>query len=284
MGFEVIIIDHHEVLNRLPEASIIVDPKQRSDDYPFKQFANAGITYKLAQILLGGKLTGLLKRNFLELVVLATIADMMPQVGENKVFIEEGLGALKKTLRPGLRIFWQINKTGKSEPVKMTTSRVISVLNAAGTKNHLTESYLLLTSADQETAELFVKTLIKKSQEKHLRIQEIVQEIEKRLLRKMESPIVFEGDRNWPLALSGPVASLICRDFQKPVFVFHIGKSISRGGVRTPRNVNSIKAMESCAHLLETFGGHPLASGFTVKNENLDKFRKCLLEYFKKNQ
>jgi len=281
MGFEVIVIDHHEVLSRLPEASIIVDPKQKDDNYPFKQFANAGIAYKLSQLLLGDKLTGLLKNNFLELVALATLADMMPQVGENQVFIQEGLEALKNTLRPGLRIFWQINKIEDSEPIKMTASKIISILNAAGMQNHLTESYLLLTSSDKETARFFAELLIKKRKEKHLRIKEIVQEVEKRILKKIEWPIVFEGDKNWPLTLVGPVASLICRDFQKPVFIFNIGKTVSRGAVRTPRNINSIKAMESCSHLLETFGGHPLASGFTIKNEKLEEFKECLMDYFK---
>ncbi len=284
IGFEVIVVDHHEVLNKLPEASIIVDPKQKDDNYPFKQFANVGITYKLAQVLLGDKLTGLLKRNFLELVALATIADMMPQVEENKVFIEEGLQYLKETLRPGLRIFWKVDGMKDSDHPKMMVSKIISILNAAGTQDHLTESYLLLTSGDEKSAESFVKVLIRKSEEKHLRIQEIVQEIEKRLLKNLESPIIFEGDKNWPLAFAGPVASFICRDFQKPVFIFHIGKSTSRGAVRTPKDMNSVKAMENCSHLLETFGGHPLASGFTIKNENLDRFRECLIDYFRKQE
>jgi len=102
MGFETIIIDHHEVLEKLPKASIIVDPKQKGDKYPFKSFSAAGVVFKLAELLLEDQLNDSLKRNFLELVALATIADMMPQEKENKVYIEEGLKSFENSWRPGI--------------------------------------------------------------------------------------------------------------------------------------------------------------------------------------
>ncbi|MCD6550406.1 DHH family phosphoesterase [bacterium] len=279
-GFEVIVVDHHEIIGHLPPASIIVDPKQKDDPYPFKQFANAGIVYKLCQVLLGKKLKGLLKDSFLELVALATIADMMPQDGENKVLILEGLEALERTLRPGLKVFWQFSEPNSS--IRTIASRIISALNSAVSQEHLTESYLLLKASDQSIARKIAERLIKRNEEKHLRIQQILQEVQKRILNDLESPIIFEGDRDWPLSFAGSVASLLCRDFQKPIFIFKIGDKISRGAVRTPKDINSIKAMESCSHLLETFGGHPVASGFTIRTENLEEFKECLIKYFLK--
>ena len=106
--FEVIVIDHHEVLNDVPEASLVVDPKQKGDNYPSKELANTGIVFNLSQVLLKDKLKGLIKNNFLELTALATLADMMPQTGENKVLTDEGLSVLPETLRPGLKVFLKL--------------------------------------------------------------------------------------------------------------------------------------------------------------------------------
>jgi single-stranded-DNA-specific exonuclease len=281
-GFEVIIIDHHEILKKLPSVSIVIDPKQKGDKYPFKDFSTTGIIYKLSEVLLKEKLEGILKKNLLELAALATISDMMPQVQDNQILIEEGLAVLKETVRPGLKIFWKIDEVKEAKQIKMMVQKIISVMNAAETKDHLTESYLLLNAQDEETAEGLTRNLIVKSAEKHLRTRDIASEVEKTILKNYTCPIVFEGKEDWPLVLMGPVASRICRDYQKPVFVYRKGEKISRGAVRTPKGINSVDAMKSCEKLLETFGGHPLASGFTINNENLEKFKECLTEYFLK--
>ena len=283
IGFEVIVIDHHEVLNKIPKASIFVDPKQKGDKYPFKELANVGIAYRLSQLLLGEKLEGLLKKSFLELTALATLADMMPQVGENKILTEEGLSALSETLRPGLKVFWKLDSIKGPVRIKMIASKMISVLNMAGLKDHLTESYLLLNSPDEKKAKKIVDDLIERSQERYSRIGEITWEVQERILKDIKSPLVFEGDKDWPLTLAGAVASRICRDFQKPTFIFRKSETESRGAVRVPKGMNSVKAMGSCSKLLKTFGGHPPASGFTVKNENLEEFKECLTKYFNKH-
>ena len=281
IGFEVIVIDHHEVLNDVPEASLVVDPKQKGDNYPSKELANTGIVFNLSQVLLKDKLKGLIKNNFLELTALATLADMMPQTGENKVLTDEGLSVLPETLRPGLKVFLKLEGI-KKPSLRNVTSRIISVLNMAGTKNHLTDSYLLLNSSTEKEAKKILDKLLERSEERYEQIKEITFKVQDKVLKDFKSPIVFEGDEGWPLAFAGSVASRICRDFQKPVFIFKKGKTQSRGAVRVPKSLNSVKAMETCADLLITFGGHPLASGFTAKNENLEKFKECLTNYFRK--
>jgi single-stranded-DNA-specific exonuclease len=282
IGFEVIIIDHHEILKKLPSVSIVVDPKQKGDKYPFKNFSTTGIVYKLSEVLLKEKLQGILKKNLMELAALATISDMMPQTEDNQILIEEGLSYLTETLRPGLKIFWKIDEVKGLKQIKMIVQKIISVMNAAETQDHLTESYLLLNALDEKAAEDLVQSLIAKSAEKHLKIKDITFEIEKIILKNYTFPIVFEGKEGWPLVLMGPVASRLCRDYQKPVFVYRKGEKISRGAVRTPAGINSVDAMKSCEKILETFGGHPLASGFTIKNKNLEKFKNCLVDYFLK--
>jgi len=280
IGFEVIVVDHHEPLDKIPEASIVVDPKQKGDKYPSKELANAGIVYRLAKVLLKEKLQGLLNNNFLELTALATLADMMPPIEENRILIAEGLMVLKETIRPGLRVFWKIDLIEKPSSIRMMASRIISIFNTTESENHLTEAYLLLNIDDEAKAKEKARYLIKKSEEKQEKLKDLVWEAQERVLKDPHSLIVFEGSESWPLAFAGTIASRICRDFNKPVFIFRKGEEKSRGAVRTPKGLDSVDAMKSCSSLLETFGGHPLAAGFTVKNKNLEKFKECLTDYF----
>lgn len=276
LGFEVLIVDHHETLGKLPLASIIVNPKQKGDRYPFKNFAAAGVVFKLTEVLLGEKLTPALRNNFLELVALATIADMMPEQKDNLEFLNWGLASLKSTFRPGLKIFIECNENGS----RQIAQRIISACHAGGTKDHVNEGYLLLTSKSLEEAEVLAKELSEKSYTRHSRIQEIVHEVEERISKKSGEPIIFEGSKDWPILMAGPAASKICNVYKKPVFLYSQKEKCSQGAVRTPKGIDGVKPMIRCAKILETYGGHPQAAGFRVRNKNLEKFKKCLVKYF----
>ena len=296
LGFEVIIIDHHEILDKLPSASIVVDPKQKGDKYPFKFLAAAGISFRLSQILLGEKLTKNLRENFLELVALATIADMMPKLEENQIFIDEGLESLGRTFRPGLKAFFSITELPKEAKVEKRTKfsltedgnllslkeisqKIISSLNAADKIDHLIETYLLLTENDERKAKDLAKKLLEKGAERQIRIREIVNEVEEKVEEMLEEKIIFEGSVHWSLTLLGAVASRICQRYQKPTFLFKIGEFESPGAVRVPPGLDSVKLMGKCSKFLETYGGHPAASGFRIKNKNLEKFKQCLIKF-----
>jgi single-stranded-DNA-specific exonuclease len=281
LGFEVIILDHHRVLGKVPTASIIVNPHQRGDKYPFKEFATAGIILKLAEVLLGKKLKTSLKNNFLELTALATLADMMPQEEENLKFLDEGLASLRGTLRPGLKVFWQIDSIQVESGSRPMAQKIISACHSGGTKDHLNECYLLLTSTSTEEAGVLAKELLAKCHLRQVRIREITEEVEERVLTKLEEPIIFEGDTSWPILMAGPSASKICHIYKKPVFLYSQREKDSQGAVRTPAGIDGVKAMVYCSKLLETYGGHPRAAGFRIKNKNLEKFRNCLIKYFK---
>jgi single-stranded-DNA-specific exonuclease len=278
MGFEVIIIDHHETLTGIPNALVIVDPKQKTDKYSFKGLANVGVTFNLCEELLGSKISKGLKNSFLELAALGTIADMVPQVDQNKKIIEEGLRSLKNTYRPALRAFFNVlEKTAVFGP---DLQKIISALNAAESIDFENESYKLLVTSSAEKCEEIVRKLFAKNQDKQIQIRNIVQETERRILQKSDKPIVFEGDRAWRLTLAGSAASILCNKYQKPVFIFRKGDKESCGSVRNPSGTNSVEAMKSCNGLLMTYGGHAQASGFRIKNENLDEFEKCLTDFF----
>jgi single-stranded-DNA-specific exonuclease len=280
MGFEVIIVDHHEPLAGSPKASIIVDPKQEDDNYPFKGLANVGVTFNLCMELLGDDISQNLKNSFLELAALGTIADMVPQAEQNQEIIEQGLRSLKNTFRPALRTFLDI--LGNGEVFEGSLTKIIAALNSAESVEFENESYALLTSSDKSKCKEIAQMLLDKNRYKQGQVKNIIQEVERRISKKQDEPIVFEGDPSWHLTLAGSVASTICHKYEKPTFIFKKMDNESCGSVRNPKGTNSVDAMKSCDSFLMTYGGHANASGFRIKNENLDKFRDCLNNFFKK--
>jgi single-stranded-DNA-specific exonuclease len=278
MGFEVIIIDHHEVLSELPKASIIVDPKQKGDESPFNFFANVGLTYKLAKYILGDKMPESLRKNFLELTAMATIADMMPREGENEDIIIEGISYLENTWRPGLQALFGLEEV-KGMTLMEKVIKVNSILNIRDVRNGLPAAYRVLTEKDKESAQKMAKELLEKSIEKKLRIKEIVKEVERNLA---DEEIVFQGKESWELILLGVVAAIVLKHTGKPVFLYKKNKEESQGSCRSTDEFNSVEAMKTCSDMLLTYGGHPKASGFKIKNKNLDKFKEGLIEYYNK--
>jgi single-stranded-DNA-specific exonuclease len=277
MGFEVIIVDHHEILDSLPKAKIVVDPKQKGDR-TFKGLANVGITFKLVELILGDKMTENLRKNFLELVALATIADMMPREEENEIFITEGLRNLEQTWRPGLQAFFE---TGYFDllPLSQKVAKMIQVLNTRDVENEEPASFRLLTNHSLEECKDMVRRLLAKAEQKREKIDKISQDIEKRM--HLASPLIFEGDTEWEFYYLSAAASILSQKHKKPTFLYKKLQDESQGTVRMPTGGNAVAMMKKCKKYLLTFGGHPMAAGFRVKNENLENFKTCLLKQLK---
>ena len=279
-GFEVIIVDHHEILDKLPEASIIVDPKQKGDKYPFKFLATCGIAFLLSREILAGKISKSLENNFLELVSLGTVADKMPQKEDNETFITQGLFYLPVTFRPGLKIFFKFFPL-ENYSLKEIVQKIVSVLQITETKNHLTESYRLLSTESLKEAEKMLKILVEKSDKNRELTKEFFERIEEKIFSK-DSDFIFEGGADFPLNLTGAIASRLLSKFNKPAFIFSCKDNLIRGSIRSPQEIDSVEVLKHCSGYLEIYGGHPQASGFTLKKENLEKFKECLKNYFKK--
>lgn len=278
MKFEVIVVDHHEILDKLPPAEIIVDPKQKGDR-AFKEFANAGITFKLAEALLGGLMTDNLRKNFIELAALATIADMMPRVEENEIIITEGLKDLEKTWRPGLKAFFDLPSFDNDVSLDQKVSKIIGVLNVRDVENRAPASFRLLTNGSVKDSRSYILKLLGKHEQRKRRIEEMTQ-IVKRKIAKSKGPIIFEGGENFDYEILGLIASTVCHSYKKPTFIYKKLEGESQGTVRMPQGIDSVALMKKCKRLLITYGGHPAASGFRVANENLEKFQTCLVKNF----
>ena len=277
LGFKVVMIEHHVQLEKLPQAEIIVNPKQKGDKYLFKGLATAGIVFKLSEHILGDKMKGGLKKTFLELTALATLADMMPHQSENKLFITEGISSLKETSRPGIKAFLETDVFKNSIDFNEAISKMISILNVRDIKNRLPATYRLLTVSSTVEAENIIKLLLKKNKKRKEKIEKIIEKIEKKL-KGIPGSVIFEGDANFDMILLSSAASMFCRKYQKPTFLYKKIKKESQGTVRVPKGTDAVALMTKCKKHLLTYGGHPMAAGFRIKSSNLEKFNKCLIE------
>ncbi len=279
-GFSVVVVDHHKTIGGIPEAAeIVVDPKQETDEYPFKEFANAGIAFKLAQEILKDKMSSSLRDSFMELTALATISDMMIEIGENESFIKEGLERIEYSQRPAIRAIFSI-----LNPMDFTSKRdmilkINSALNSAAIEGHVPKPYLFLIESDFEKVKVTAEELFEEARAKQRDVAMLVDELIEKTTFKNPT-VIFEGSHLWEPEHLGAVASRLVNYFNKPVFLYKKGEEVSRGTVRVPKGMDAVNAMETCKNLLVMFGGHPPAAGFTVKNENIDKFEECLKKYF----
>jgi len=276
-GFTVIIVDHHQPIGGLPEADIIVDPKQQEETRVFKEYANAGITFKLAEEILKEEMPSLLRESFLELTALATISDMMIETEENKEFIIQGLATIENSERPAFKALFSFLSPDDFNSKRDWISKVNSALNSSKMDGHIMAVYSFLIESDLEKAKGMARELLEESDQKHREISVLVDEITR---KSLNGSLIFEGSPDWNIEYLGAVASRLCNRFEKPVFLHQKYEEFSRGTVRVPKGKDAVKAMESCKELLRTFGGHPPAAGFTVENKNIEKFKKCLLDYF----
>lgn len=278
MGFEVVIVDHHEPLLRVPKAAIIVDPKQKGDRSKFKDYAASGITYKLAKLMLDKTEVAYDPAIFLELVAIATISDQMPLEDENKRFVDEGLLALKHTKREGLRALFDLVGLRDFDVGKIRME-ILPSLSIWWARWHINPMYEFFTETSPTKARAMAGKFLKEAEERKRRLKEITREAMARIAFSAQ-PIIFEGDSSWPLIFTGIVASRLCQKYKKPTFIYKKGREESPGASRTPKGLNVVKAMDACKKYMLTYGGHPPAGGFRAKTKDLGKLKACLTEYF----
>jgi single-stranded-DNA-specific exonuclease len=280
LGFKVIVLDHHEALGKIPLAEAVVDPKQKDDKYPFKGLSAAGVVFRLAEVLFEGRMFEFLKKSFLELVALSTIADMVPRESENLMFIEDGLASLKDTLRPGLKAFFKGPYLEEFYDFPLKVNKMIGILNVRDVKDGEPGSFRLLTCPSVEEAKVLIEDFMAKNQARRERIEKIVYEVGQKI--RSTDPLIFVGGEDFDAEINSSIASILSQKHEKPAFIFKKMEKESQGTVRVPHEVNSLELLEKCSKLLITYGGHVKASGFRLKNSNLEKFKECLFKALKK--
>ena len=283
LGIDVIITDHHEAPEVLPEAFALLNPKVADSGYPFRDLAGVGVAFKLAQALLqslGNAEVGIHSEiELLDLVALGTIADLVPLIGENRILVHHGLRQMKETLHTGLGAL--LEECGlRHKPLKagQIGFMVAPRINAAGRMDSARIGLELLLTEDPERASELARLL---TQENLLR-----QETEKEILAEAISlvemgpipRVIVLSANHWHHGVIGIVASRLVERYYRPVFMIAEEGEEAKGSARGISGYPVLDQLSTQAHLLTKFGGHWAAAGFSLRAKDVERFRSGLNE------
>ncbi|EFM09339.1 single-stranded-DNA-specific exonuclease RecJ [Paenibacillus curdlanolyticus YK9] len=282
-GIEVVVTDHHEPPEVLPDAYSIINPKLPYCQYPYKSLAGVGVAFKLATALLGEA-----PLDLTDIVALGTIADVMPLNGENRVLVRQGLKEMALRTRPG---FLALAETAGVQLQAVTSTNVAFSMapriNASGRLDHAGGAVELLTTSDQEAAELLAARLDALNRERQRIVEEMVDEAMSQWAEKCriaaeacQSPpavIVLAGE-GWNAGVIGIVASKMLERYYKPTVVLGIDTETGKckGSARSIDGFDLHAALTACADLFDHFGGHQAAAGMTLHRDKLDALEQSL--------
>jgi len=280
LGMDLIITDHHECKEVLPEAVAVVDPHRKDCPYPFKNLAGVGVALKLVIALGGAARARALFREYADLAAVGTVADVMELTGENRCIVRVGLEHLKKTRRKGLRSLMQEAGTLNRPLTASTIGFCLSPrINAAGRMGQAAMAAELILTDDALRAASLAGELCELNRQR----QAVEQEIYAQCLEQLEEGKTYDclvlADKRWHQGVVGIVASRLAERFACPVLMICLqedGKG--KGSCRSHGGVNLFCALERCEDLLEGFGGHALAAGFTIREEMVPAFRQRMIQ------
>jgi len=284
-GIDVIITDHHEPKEKLPPAYAVLNPKRSDCVYPEKMLCGSGVIFKFIQAILSKKDFGLKKGTekwFLDMVGIATLSDMVPLTGENRVFAHFGLKVLRKSPRPGLQRLLRvlnINQRYLSEDDVgfMITPRI----NAASRMGHPQDAFNFLSEDDPVKAIASADYLNKINDERKGVVASIVKDIKKRIGSMTEGvrSVYVAGSMDWRPGVLGLAANSIAEEIKRPVFLWgQDGGEEIKGSCRSYGNVNLFGLMEKAKHAFIEFGGHKLAGGFSLTKDSIHTLEDDLVK------
>jgi single-stranded-DNA-specific exonuclease len=278
LGIDTVITDHHEPSSLLPDACAIVNPLRPGCPYPFKSLAGVGVTYKLVEALLRGRGLGQRAQEFLDVVALGTIADVVPLVGENRILATLGLERLNRTRHPGLSAL--IERSGLAgRPV--TSGQVAFVLapriNAAGRMGDAEQALRLLLARDEGEARSYAESLEDDNRRRRHFDQTAAAEAAVRVEQELGWPdcaSILLWSEEWHPGVLGIVASRMVERFQRPTILVALDGDQGRGSGRSLSGLDLTRVLDGCGDLLEAYGGHALAAGLTIARDRLPEFRE----------
>ncbi|MGM9619456.1 MAG: single-stranded-DNA-specific exonuclease RecJ [Oscillospiraceae bacterium] len=286
LGMDVIVTDHHECKEQLPAAVAVVDPHRPDCPYPFKHLAGVGVALKLVLALAGESREEAIFSRYCTLAAIGTIADVMLMSGENRTIVRRGLEGLHHADFLGIHAL--LKEAGLAD--KPCTSIQIGFvlaprINAAGRMGAADVAVDLLLSQDAAEAEELARRLCALNRERQSVEQEIFSqalELTEALPAEHRHALVLSSSV-WHQGVVGIVASRLTEKYSCPSFMIHLCDGLGKGSCRSYGGFNLFQALESCSELLEGFGGHELAAGFTIREENIAAFRerinRCALAY-----
>ena len=277
LGIDVVITDHHECKQAIPEAAAVVDPHRPDCPYPFKGLAGVGVALKLAMAAAGPDRAGLVFREYADLAAVGTVADVMPMTGENRTIVQTGLAALAHPRRVGLAQLIEEAGLGDKPVTSVSIGYTLAPrINAAGRMGQADLAAELLLTRDPGRAAALAQELCALNRERQTIECEIFQECVQRLERRPQSGIILLADEHWHQGVVGIVASRLTEKYSCPAFMVCLDQGIGKGSCRSWGGVNLFHLLTQCQDLLEGFGGHAMAAGFTVREENIPALERRL--------
>ena len=276
LGLDVCITDHHECTDKLPNAYAVVNPKRKDDKSKFKMLAGVGVAFKCLMAI--SKRYNLPKESYLkylDIVSIGTISDIVPLVGENRIISKYGLKMMEKTKNLGLKELLKIVNY-KDIDSMMVSFGMAPRINACGRMGNASAAVKLLLETDSQKAEKIAVELDELNQERKnvesLIFNQALELIEKENLENKNSIVLYNS--SWHNGVIGIVASRLVNMYYKPVILLTKEHGFIRGSGRCPAGFSLYDALGECKDLLIQFGGHELAAGLSIKEENIEAFIK----------
>ena len=283
LGIDLIITDHHLPPETLPKAVAVVDPRRLDDTSPFKGLCGAGVAFKLCAALDGCPPEEMLDYCG-DLAAVGTVADVMPLTGENRTLVKSGLRQLQNTDRPGLEaLLEEVGLAGRPITAENISYAIAPRINAAGRMDSAVTALQLVLCEDPDRAEELAHKLNEinvKRQETELEIFKAAQVLLEQQPERLEDRVMLLWGRDWHPGVIGIVASRLVERTGRPVIVVTVDEhGEGKGSGRSVQGFNLHACIGSCADLLVRYGGHAMAAGLSVREENLPQLRRRLNEW-----
>ena len=275
LGMDLVITDHHECKEKLPEAVAVVDPHRPDGGYPTKILSGVGVAFKLASALCGDQEEIL--RDYADMVCIGTVADVMPLQGENRVFVSRGLEALANTQRPGLAAL--ISECGQGTVTASTIGFMLAPrINAAGRMGQIDLALDLFLTNDPAVAVQTARKLCELNRQRQAVESEIYAQAVSMLPPGQSPEAIVLADEGWHQGVVGIVASRIAEEYACPTFLICLDGEHGKASSRSHAGFNLFASLTALSPLLESYGGHELAAGFTISRENIPEFQKQITQ------
>ena len=279
LGVDMIVSDHHQPKGELKSAYAVICPKREGDLYPDKDLAGVGVAFKIAQALFEKrKIPNTQVENWLDLVALGTVADIVPLMGENRVMVRRGINFIKQGRRPGLQALVRVSGCNPQEITAGDIGFKLGPrLNAAGRMDSALQAYELLMTDSFEDAGSLAQKLDNQNSERQRLTKETRAKAEEKIGPVNSLNIISSFDESYSSGIMGLVATNLVETYYRPAIVGSIEGEITRASCRSISEFHITQALDKCADLLEHHGGHAMAAGFTVRNEHVQELIERLL-------
>ena len=277
LGIDLVITDHHECKDALPYAAAVVDPHRPDGGYPHKNLSGVGVAFKLASALCGDQEEVL--RDYADMVCLGTVADVMPLQGENRVFVARGLQSLARTTRPGIAaLMAESGCDAKNVSASSIGFMLAPRINAAGRLGKIELAVELFLTDDPGRAAEVAKQLCDLNRQRQSVESEIYDQAVAMLPAGQPPEAIVLADETWHQGVVGIVASRIAEEYACPAFLICLDGEHGKASSRSHGGFNLFASLTALSSLLESYGGHELAAGFTINRANIPEFRRQICQ------